>query len=546
MARKILAVLALVSAVGLAAVLWTNGASAQDKGAPPAVAPLSEAEFDKAKFIYFDRCAGCHGALRKGATGPELLPASVIELGPDYIKEIVTNGTPQGMPGWGVQGILGPEEVNLMSRYLSMEPPQPQMISMKDIEATWKVSVPVEKRPTAPAHKRNWENFFGVILRDAGKVAIIDGDTKEKIAILDSGFAVHILRSSASGRYFYSIGRDAKVTMIDLWMDPPQEVAQIKVGNDARSIDVSKYDGPEGNFVDKLAVVGCYWPPHLVILDGQNLKPLKMVATSGFTYDENEYLQEARVASIVASHHTPIWICCIKELGQVWLVNYTDLANLKITSVNAERFLHDGGWDSSKRYFLVAANMRNKICVVDAKTEKLVTNIEVGVKPHPGRGANFIDPKFGPVWATVHLGSPEVSVIGTDPEKHPENAWKVVRTLNMLSGGSLFIKTHPKSRHVWADHTLNSDAKISQTVVVFDIDNLDAPPKVIRPAERGRITHIEYDQTGKEVWISVWDRKGALVIYDDETLEEKARIEADWLVTPTGKFNVTNTAKDVY
>jgi nitrite reductase (NO-forming)/hydroxylamine reductase len=64
--------------------------------------------------------------------------------------------------------------------------------------------------------------------------------------------------------------------------------------------------------------------------------------------------------------------------------------------------------------------------------------------------------------------------------------------------------------------------------------------------DRGRAVHFEYNRAGTEVWVSVWDPKGELVIYDDKTLTEKHRIRAEWLVTPTGKFNVHNTAEDVY
>ncbi len=546
MRRHALAGLGLVTLLATLVILLTGVPLPAEEGAGNAPPPLKTEEFNKAKFIYFDKCAGCHGILRKGATGPELGAAKMQKLGLEYVQNIVSKGTPQGMPGWGAQGILTPEDIGVMAKYLSQEPPQPDMLNMEEIVKTWQVMIPEEKRPTKPEHTRNWENFIGVILRDAGKVAIMDGDTKELVNIIDTGYAVHILRSSASGRYFYSIGRDAKVTLIDLWMSPPQAVAQVKVGNDARSIELSKYHGPLGDFRDKYAVIGCYWPPHFIILDGKTLKPLRMVGTSGYSYDDNEFIKESRVAAIVASHHQPQWMVCLKEVGQVWLVDYTDIDALKITYVAAERFLHDGGWDSTQRYFLVAANMRDKVCVVDAKEGKLVAKVEVGVKPHPGRGANFIDPEFGPVWATCHLGSPTISLIGTDPEKHPDHAWKEVRTLNTLSGGSLFIKTHPKSRHLWVDHTLNSDPKIAQTVVVYDLKNLDAAPKQIRVIDRGRVTHIEYDATGKEVWISGWDAKGELVIYDDETLQEKKRITGDWLITPTGKFNVTNTRQDIY
>jgi nitrite reductase (NO-forming)/hydroxylamine reductase len=35
----------------------------------PKAPAMTKAEFEQAKEIYFQRCAGCHGVLRKGATG---------------------------------------------------------------------------------------------------------------------------------------------------------------------------------------------------------------------------------------------------------------------------------------------------------------------------------------------------------------------------------------------------------------------------------------------------------------------------------------------
>jgi len=58
--------------------------------------------------------------------------------------------------------------------------------------------------------------------------------------------------------------------------------------------------------------------------------------------------------------------------------------------------------------------------------------------------------------------------------------------------------------------------------------------------------HFEYNRAGTQVWVSIWDRVGELVVYDDRTLAEVRRIRGEWLVTPTGKFNVYNTAHDVY
>lgn len=515
-------------------------------GSAESTPTLSKEEFEKANWEYFNRCGGCHGMLRKGATGLPLLPDKMKQKGTEVLKKIICNGTPGGMPGWGAVGVYNEEMCELLAKYIQMDPVSPPEFNMSDIKKTWKLHVPPEKRPTKPMHKRNWENFFAVILRDAGQVGIIDGDTKEVVTIVNTGFAVHTLRYSHSGRYLYTIGRDGKATMIDLWMDPPTTVAEVKTGLDARSIESSKYKGPKGDFLDKLAIVGNYWPPAFVILDGQTLEPLKIVSTRGYTYDTNEYHQEPRVASIVASHNDPEWIVNIKETGHIYLVDYSDIKNIHITSIESERFLHDGGWDKSKRYFLVAANMRNKMVAIDTKTKRLAAIVETGIRPHPGRGANFVDKKYGPVYATPHLGEAAVALIGTDPEgKYKDNAWKVVRKLKTAGDGGLFIKTHPKSKHLWVDHTLSKDVEAARSVTVYDITNLDAPPKIIKVADRGRVVHFEYNKSGDEVWVSVWDKDGEIVVFDDKTLQVKARIK-EGMVTPTGKFNVYNTRYDIY
>ena len=523
----------------------------QGEASPP---PITKEEMEIAKQIYFDRCAGCHGTLRKGATGPNLLPEKTRKMGTETLKVFITYGTPGGMPDWGRQGLLNEKEIDILARFLQHEPPAPPEMALEEMKKTWKVFVPPEKRPKKPEHDRNWQNFMGVILRDVGKAAIIDGDTKELVNIVDTGFAVHIFRYSASGRYAYTIGRDGKVTVIDLWMKKPDKVAEVKVCYDGRSVDTSKYKGPKGNFLDKYAIVGCYWPPHLVILDGATLEPLKIVSTSSYTYDTNEFVREARVASIVASHYDPEWIVSVKEAGQVWLVDYSNIKAPRISMIEAERFLHDGGWDASKRYFLVAANFRDTISVIDTKEKKLVKNIKVGRIPHPGRGANINHPKYGPIWCTGHLGDNTIQCIGTDPVKHPENAWKVVAKTEMPGegGGNLFIKTHPKSPHLWVDRPLNSDPKLQRSVYVFDKITLQLKKVIEVPPEfSGRAVHLEYNKDGNEMWISVWGkkeepRKQAILIYDDKTLTLKKVISGDWTATPTGHFNVYNTMRDLY
>jgi nitrite reductase (NO-forming) / hydroxylamine reductase len=502
---------------------------------------LDEAEFARAGQIYFNRCAGCHGTLRTGATGPNIEPEVTRQRGTESLQAILRHGLPGGMPAWVDAGILAEEEVVLLATFVQMPPPSPPQRPLAEIRDSWNLMVPVASRPARPETRRNWDNFVGVILRDAGQVAILDGDTKELVSIVETGFAVHILRSSSTGRYFYAVGRDGRVSLIDLWTPEPTLVAQVQGCTDARSVDGSKFAG----FEDRYLVEGCYWPPQYVVFDGLTLEPLTTRSVEGSTFDTNEPLDEVRIAAIVASHHDPVWVMGLKESGHVGIVDYSQPDFPMVSRIAAERFLHDGGWDHSGRYFLIAANMRNQMAVVDVQEQKLVTTFETGTLPHPGRGANWQDPEYGWVNATVHIGEPLLSVYGADPASHPQHAWQVVRRVTLESAGSLFLKTHPNSPWVWMDMTMSNEPEMTRRVCVYSKEQGELH-RCWAVSDHGAVVHFEYNKAGDEVWVSVWDREGELVIYDDASLTEKHRLTGDWLVTPTGKFNVYNTANDIY
>ena len=553
----------------IAAVVMLTGlavpAMAQDK---PQAPTMTAAEKEPAKKIYFERCAGCHGVLRKGATGKNLEPhwsmtdkdgktteGGMLALGQSRLEKIIGYGTDGGMVNF--DDILTKEELTLMAKYIQNTPDVPPEFSLKDQMDSWKVLVEVKDRPTKQLNKLNLKNVFSVTLRDTGEVALIDGDTKEIVNIVKTGYAVHISRLSASGRYVYVIGRDGRVSLIDLWMEKPAVVAEVKIAFDARSIDTSKFKG----FEDKYAIAGGYWPPQYTIMEGDTLKPLKVVSTRGVTVD-GDYHPEPRVASIVSSFIKPEWVVNIKETGQILMVDYSDIENLKTTTIGSAKFLHDGGWDASKRYFLVAANASNKIAAVDTKTGKLAALVNVAKIPHPGRGANFTHPTFGPVWATGHLGADVVTLISTASDegknaKYKKYNWTVVQEVKHVPG-NLFVKTHPKSKNLWADSAQNPDKDIAESVTVWKLNDLSKPFKVLHVAKDSglpetkavkRAVHPEYSADGKEVWISLWGGKtdqSAIVVYDDATLTVKKVITDPKMITPTGKFNVYNTQHDIY
>ena len=102
---------------------------------------LSEAEFGTATQLYFERCAGCHGVLRKGATGKPLTPDITTVKGTEYLKALITYGSPAGMPNWGTSGDLTPEQIDIMARFLQQEPPAPPEWGMPEMQNSWNLIV---------------------------------------------------------------------------------------------------------------------------------------------------------------------------------------------------------------------------------------------------------------------------------------------------------------------------------------------------------------------------------------------------------------------
>ena len=534
-----------VSALGLAVAFASAGISVNATAAPS----LSDADFEKAKTIYFQRCAGCHGTLRKGATGKNLEPKNTQKLGQNRLEKIITYGTEGGMNNF--DDILSKDEIKLMATYIQLDPPIPPEMPLSLMKERHKVYVDPKDYPSKPLHGRNWENFFLVIERDVGKIAVVDGDTKEIVAHIPTGYAVHVLKAvehhegmeptQPAGRFWYVMGRDGMMTKVDLWQTPDKmKVAQTQVAYDARDVAVSG-DG-------KYVIGGGYWPPHFVILDAVTMEPLKVVSARGVNVD-GEYVNESRVAAVYDTPHAPTWLVSMKELGQMWQVDYSDLDNLQVTMIDSAKYLHDGFFDPTGRYFQIAANASNKMVVVDTVERKLEAMIDVDKKPHPGPGANWNDAKCGPVGGTTHLGVGKVTVWGNDPAGHPDQAWKICYEVE-TDGPGVFIRTHPKSDYIWADQTKHPDPEVQQSIQVISKKTREIVKTIRLTEKKGyAAVHIEFNKDGSEVWTSVWNRKdskkpnGEIIIFDAKTLKEKARVKG--LFAPTGKFNVYNRVNHV-
>ena len=541
MQKKLFGLSAITLAVGLS---FAGIANAANTKAPA----LSTAEFEKAKSMYFQRCAGCHGVLRKGATGKSLEPKNTLKLGTKRLSRIIQLGTDGGMNNF--DDIFSKKEIDLLAKYIQHEPPVPAEMTLALMKERHTVFVAPKDYPSKPMHGLNWKNFFLVIERDVGKIAIIDGDTKKIVTHIPTGYAVHVLKTvehhdylkaKDRGRFWYIMGRDGMMTKVDLWQTPDKmKVASVQVAYDARDVAVSG-DG-------KYVIGGAYWPPHFVILDAKTMMPLKVVSSRGVNID-GEYVNESRVAAVYDTPMASTWLVSMKELGQMWQVDYSDIDNLKMTKIDSAKYLHDGFYDPTGRYFQIAANASDKMVIIDTKTQKLEAMIDVDKKPHPGPGANWIDPKCGPVSGTTHLGVGKVTVWGNDPKGHKKQAWKICYEVE-TDGAGVFLRTHPKSDYVWADQTKNPEPEVQQSVQVISKKTRKIVKTIQLTTKKGyAAVHFEFNADGTEVWASVWNRadslkpNGEIIIFDAKTLKEKARVKG--LYAPTGKFNVHNRVEHV-
>ena len=57
------------------------------------------------------------------------------------------------MPNWGTSNELSKDEIDLMAKYVLNDPASPPEFGMPEIKASWKLLVPVEKRPTTKQNK---------------------------------------------------------------------------------------------------------------------------------------------------------------------------------------------------------------------------------------------------------------------------------------------------------------------------------------------------------------------------------------------------------
>lgn len=486
---------------------------------------------EQAMVLYQQNCAACHGDDRLGGIGPALLPENLKRLRKSSATATIAKGRPATqMPAFGQQ--LSGDQIKSLADFIYKPLPGIPQWDMAQITASQVIHTPMEALPEKPVHDADPVNLFTVVETGDHHVTILDGDRFEAIWRFKSRFALHGgAKYSPDGRFVYLASRDGWVSKYDLWSLKP--VAEIRAGINTRNIAVSA----DGRYV----MVGNFLPHSLVLLRAADLSPLRVIPVVG------KGGETSRVSAVYTARPRESFVVALKDIPEVWEISYADAPRpvpmglihnyqpgmqegafdrgpFPVRRIVLDDYLDDFLFDPGYRNLMGAARNGKNGQVVNLNVGRKVAELDLTGLPHLGSGIVFSHGGHA-VFATPHLKDGAVSVIDME-------TWKTVKRIETLGPG-FFMRSHENTPYAWVDVFFGKDR---DAVHVIDKRTLEIV-KTLRPAPGKTAAHVEFTKDGRYALLSIWDMKGALVVYDAATLEEVKRIP---MVKPSGKYNVSN------
>jgi len=480
-------------------------------------------------------CAECHGEDRLGQMGPALLPENLQRLRKNLANDVIENGrAATQMPGY--RDKLNAAEIQMLVDYIYSPLPEVPIWNLTEINSTHIVHEHILNLPAIPVWDADPMNIFLVVELGDHHVSVLNGDSFEPIHRFKSRFSLHGgPKYSPDGRFVYFGSRDGWVTKYDIYN--LEIVAEIRAGINMRNVAVSS-DG-------KYVLAGNYLPHTVVILDAEDLTPLKIIAV------ENEDGKSSRVSAVYDAAPRKTFIVALKDLKEVWEITYEDkppmgfgkwmhdyregagenaaqehakpIERFPVRKIKTEVYLDDFFFNQSYE-LIIGASRDKKARVLDFDLGRTISTLDLTGMPHMGSGITWRY-KGTTILATPNLKEGEVSIIDMQN-------WKTIKRIKTLGPG-FFMRSHENSPYAWVDVFFgpNKDA-----VHVIDKQTLKIV-KTIKPSPGKTAAHVEFDKDGKHALLSVWDMDGEVIVYDAKSLEEIKRIP---MVKPSGKYNVYN------
>ena len=483
-------------------------------------------ETPDASVLYKTHCAACHGAGRLGGQGPALIPENLKRLRKKRASGVIAKGrAATQMPGFGE--IISAPAISALVKYIFTPLPEIPIWGKAEIERS-RILNAAPPEITRPVFSADPRNLFVVVESGDHHITILDGDKFEPIHRFKSRYALHGgPKFTSDGRYVFFASRDGWITKYDLWS--LTVLAEVRAGINTRNIAVSS----DGRYV----MVANYLPHTLVLLDARDLSVIKV-----FPVTDGKG-QTSRVSAVYTARPRQSFIAALKDLKEVWEISYSDnppyygwvhdyrdegppeqREKFPVRRIKLDDYLDDFFFDQAYENLIGAARNAKKSVVLNLFLGKKVADLDLTGLPHLGSGITW---KHGDttLLATPNLKTNEISIIDM-------KSWKTIKRIKTLGPG-FFMRSHENSPYAWVDVFFGPHR---DAIHVIDKKSLEII-KTIRPEPGKTAAHVEFDRTGRHALVSIWDMKGALVVYDAATLKEIKRIP---MVKPSGKYNVHN------
>jgi DNA-binding beta-propeller fold protein YncE len=305
----------------------------------------------------------------------------------------------------------------------------------------------------------------------------------------------------------------------------------VRAGINTRNLAVSS----DGRF----AMVANYLPHTLVVLDADDLSPIKIIPV------RDDMGKESRVSAVYDAPPRRSFIAALKDIPEVWEIPYDPNAEpiyrglvhdyrmgealaekgpFPIRRIKLDDYLDDFFFDPPYQHLIGAARNAKNGQVVNLIVGRKIADIDLTGLPHLGSGITWTY-QGHPVLATPNLKEGVVSVIDM-------KTWKTIKRID-TEGPGFFMRSHENTPYAWVDVFFGPHKDV---VHVIDKQRLEIV-KTLRPAPGKTAAHVEFTRDGRYALLSIWDMDGALVVYDANTLEEIKRIP---MKKPSGKYNVYN------
>ena len=343
-----------------------------------------------------------------------------------------------------------------------------------------------------------------VVERAAGRVMLVETTGRTALARIEGlGDLSHAAAVfSRDARYAYVFGRDGGLSKVDLLR---QRVA-------ARVIQSGNSIGGAISQDGRVVAVANYQPGGVRLFDAATLEPLA------------ELLAGAKVVGIADAPGNR-FVFSLFEKGEIWIADATDPRNPTVQRIaGVGRQPYDGFVTPDGRHYLAGLFGEDGLALVDLW--------------HPEAGARRILDGYGrgeaplPVYKMPHLRGWAVAgryiflpAIGRHEVLVLDRVTWTEAGRVAVHGQPVFAVAQPGGRRVWVNFAFPRN----DVVQVIDVEKL----AVIRELRPGRaVLHLEFTPRGEQVWVSSRD-DGAVVVYDTETFEERARLPAE---SPSGIF----------